>query len=348
MAASEDVGAGPGRWSSIRTRLRALASKLLKRAAPWAVGFGACTFVLEMVDGAFPAWLLRIATAFSTGIAVGLLAHVCIEELSTPANEHDRLAKDIVDTAQALHDDQRHRAVIDFRASASIVLQLLGNWTARADLGRIALRSSQAIGDRLAQASILLDDLGWSTFALGDVQLAMTKLEDAIGLLNTMLDVPRTPAPDRDQLLDLRAKARRHLVAVKTELRDFASASSILEAARRDARQLSEPFQGPALAKLDYAESYVLHHELSVDLGPEGRVLADSPSGRRLEAAVARCRGAIMIFRGRANLEWEARTADLLPSLLRRYAQAWEVDEAKAMAAAIQRQRARNRKTLNS
>lgn len=348
MAASELPRAEPGRSAGLRTRLRVLASRLLTRLVPWGTAVGIFTLLLQLVDDSFPLWLLRILTAVSSGLAAGLLVYVSIEELSKPTDEHDRLAKDIVEAARALYDDQRHRAVIEFRASASIVLQLLGKWSARAELGEIALSSSRAEGDRLAQASILVDDLGWSIFAGGNVQRALISIEDGIALLNTMLTDPGTPLADRDQLLNLRAKARRHLVAVKVELLDFDGARSVMQAAHGDAQQLSEPLQAVALAKLEYAAAYVLDRELLAQLGAAGRVPPDSSAVRQLEETVARCRGAVTVFRERANLEWEARTATVLPSLLRRYAPDWEVNEAEAQAAAIQRQRARHRKTLSS
>jgi hypothetical protein len=348
MAASELPAPEPGHSVGLRTRLRALASRLVSRLVPWATAVGIFTLLLQLIDDSFPAWLLRILTAVTSGLAAGLLVYVCIEELSKPTDEHDRLAKDIVEAARALYDDQRHRAVIEFRASASIVLQLLGKWSARAELGKIALWSSRAEGDRLAQASILVDDLGWSVFAGGDIHRALFSIEDGIALLNTMLDDPGTPLADRDQLLNLRAKARRHLVAVKVELRDFDGARSVLQAASGDAQQLSEPLQVVASAKLEYAAAYVLDRELLARLGSAGRLTPDGSAVRQLEETVSRCRSAITVFRERANLEWEARTATVLPPLLRRYAPDWEVNEAEAQAAAIQRQRARHRKTLSS
>jgi hypothetical protein len=334
-------------WRRSRAQLRTLAFRRHTRmVTPWVAGGVACKQVLELVDDASPKWLLRLLLAASTGLVVGLLVRLAIGEPTKPVN-NDQLAEVVVDRAQALHDDHRHQAVVDFRASASVVLQLLEEWDCRAQLGEIALRSAQALGNRLAQASIFVDDLGWSTFKVGDVDRALINIANGIDLLTKMLDDPKTQPDERDRVLDLRAKARRHLVAVLVRQRDFDDARSVLEVARASARQLSRPLEVIALAKLDYAEAHVLDGELGASLGAEGRVAANSPDARQLQEIVARCRAAADVFTDHANLEWEAHVADLLPRLLRRYAPDWEIKEAEARAAAIERQRAHHRTTLS-
>jgi len=81
---------------------------------------------------------------------------------------------------------------------------------------------------------------------MGDIQSAISSIEDGIALLTSMLEDPQTQRVHHGHLLDLRAKARRHLVAIKADVQDFDGARSVLQAAHeqlgaRLRAQLEEP-----------------------------------------------------------------------------------------------------------
>jgi len=113
-----------------------------------------------------------------------------------------------------------------------------------------------------------------------------------------------------------------------------------------DAQALSTPWRQIALAKLQYAAAYILDKELTARVSTNGQLALDGPTIRKLEDAIGGCREAIIVFRAAANLDWEARTASLLPELLRRSAPGWKVREAEEQAKAIRQQQACYRKTL--
>jgi hypothetical protein len=344
-----------GRWhgrgglphrGSLGAGLRASLSKLLIRGVlPSATAVGTLNWFLRLA-GSFSVPVLRLVAGVSAAVAVGLLAHMAVDKLSEPRGEPDRLAKDVVDMARALHLDHRYRAVIDYRTWASRLLQRLGQPQARAELGEMALHASRVEGDQMAQASILIDDLGYNLFLMGPIERAVANIEDGMVLLDSLLPDPEALVEPDPLCVVLLVKARRHLAAIKADTRDFAGARSVLQAAIIDAQALSTPWRQIALAKLQYAAAYILDKELTARVSTNGQLALDGPTIRKLEDAIGGCREAIIVFRAAANLDWEARTASLLPELLRRSAPGWKVREAEEQAKAIRQQQACYRKTL--
>ncbi len=79
-----------------------------------------------------------------------------------------QLVDGIIAYADQLHDEKRDPALLRLRNNMSLTLHVLGFHEERVKLGGWALEAAQFSGDRLAIISILIDDLGWAKYLLGD------------------------------------------------------------------------------------------------------------------------------------------------------------------------------------
>ncbi len=82
----------------------------------------------------------------------------------------------------------------------------------------------------MAQASILIDDLGYNLFLMGPIERAVANIEDGMVLLDSLLPDPEALVEPDPLCVVLLVKARRHLAAIKADTRDFAGARSVLQA----------------------------------------------------------------------------------------------------------------------
>jgi hypothetical protein len=282
-----------------------------------AAGFGAFNVALAVINDTFSQGLLRILTATLFGLTVALVIFVLLRHIFPAAAQadkgnalaaHDALAASIVAYGVDLSDANKHAALIDLRNRASRMLHLFGARKARQELGTLALRSAAALKDRLSQASILVDDLGWSVFEDGRTDEAAEHIEEAIGLLDEQLGAGEGP---HDQMRDLRAKANRHMATIEAERHHFDLATDRLAAARTDASRLPQPERDVNVAQLDYTEAHLSVLQLEMNVGPAGYVDSDPARYALLLRAGQLCDQAEDVFSRQSDLERLAKVAHL-------------------------------------
>lgn len=279
-----------------------------------AAGFGAFNIALAVVDSSFSLGLLRLLVALLLGTTVGLAVVALWRHVLPPSGNvtghapRDALASSILAYGRELAATNKHSALVDLRNRASRMLHLVGARETRQELGELTLVSAAALADRLTQASVLTDDLGWSVFENGNTDEAAENIDEAIQLLTEQLDLGADP---REQLLNLRAKAYRHMASIEAERRHFDLAFERIENAKSDAEQLPEPDQAIHLAQLDYTKSHLLTRQLDARVGKDGRIDPTSPEYPMLCEAQGLCEKAAKTFEAHFDLERAAKTAHL-------------------------------------
>lgn len=120
------------------------------------------------------------------------------------------------------------QAVIRHGKTFSRFLWVEGHVRTRTLAGEITEAAAAKVGDVEAQVSALLDDLGWSTVALGEYERARQHLSHGLDLA------------EQHGLPYWRAKGWRHLAGLEVELQSYPTALENLEKARSAAQEISE------------------------------------------------------------------------------------------------------------
>lgn len=298
-----------------RKKVREVVSRLSPLGAV-AAGFGAFNIALAVVDSSYSQGLLRLLVALLLGTTIGLAVFALLRHvLPLPSTDRiadntprDALAASILAYGHELADTNKHSALVDLRNRASRMLHLVGARETRQELGELTLVSAAALADRLTQASVLADDLGWSVFENGNTDEAAENIDEAIQLLTEQLDLGADP---REQLLSLRAKAYRHMASIEAERRHFDLAFEQIENAKSDAEQLPEPDQAIHLAQLNYTTAHLLTRQLDARVGMDGRINQASPEYPTLCEAQKLCEKAAKTFEAHFDLERAAKVAHL-------------------------------------
>jgi tetratricopeptide (TPR) repeat protein len=143
----------------------------------------------------------------------------------------------LLDFASGLLQQGKASTVLEIRDAMSHLLHLLGAHEARLKLGGIALEAAVQAKDEVRHAQILIDDLGWAGFALGQRKAADGNIRRGISIAESI------PASDK------RAFGRAHLIAAKgyrhlaMMLGDDVSADQMLKSAWHSLELMeAEPF----------------------------------------------------------------------------------------------------------
>lgn len=259
-------------------------------------------------------------------------------------------AQSVVAYARALGETNRDEAVIALRAWATRFLHLGALLTERIQLGETALRSAMAKGDQATQASILMDDLGWTVHESGDSILGLANIDEAIGVLDR--EVARQGIDTREELVALKVKAMRHRANVIASLgnTDLSVSRNAFAAPRLLSAKLSDPLRILNLAQLDHSEAQVISLWLNRGLGTGGKVDPTGVNAKLLTEATALAEQAEKSFRAAGDEERETKALKLLCDLLSRAAARQPALEANERLVRLQQRVARNidRRTLKN
>lgn len=130
-------------------------------------------------------WIFPTAITLSVSsiLAIVLLLGNVRRHLRTH-KEHlspaENLALSLIDYAKQLHADARDHPIVTLRNNSSLMLHILGFHELRIQLGELALKSAVVIGDNATRAEVLIDDLGWANFTLGNVELAVKNIDRGV------------------------------------------------------------------------------------------------------------------------------------------------------------------------
>lgn len=310
-----------GRWASS-----------LKKSARIARLFGAAGLLWTSVQFLDRFEIYKLPEGFG-GIALFILLLIAVFELIEivllEARVRDLSAQSEPDTftpeeafaagilryAEKLNEDDARRdsAVLDLRSWASRTLHLIGANKARHELGRIALSAAMNIDDLLAQASILIDELGWTLHLLNDDPGAVSNLRRAIEILDRLESAHGSST--ETQLL--RVKAARHLTNIEGRSLDIAANREMLKMARDLAIRLPEPHRAINIAQIDHSEGALILKYLDETLGDEGKCDPKGPTSKLLAEGTRLARQSGAAFTELGDKERELKVALLLTGLLR-------------------------------
>lgn len=243
---------GEGVW---RTRLTDAGRLLFGVGAVAALAF---TFEITQswVDSGISSGLLRWVLPSMVGAAVALVMLVIVLLFRAPADQGAKdatqaLSSAIVAYAKELHAEGRDTALLSLRGSFSLTLHVLGFHDARRKVGLLSLDSATILDNRLAQAEILVDDVGWATYLLGDRSQALENITRGEDISRQARSANQAPLLD---FIVCEAKALRHRALI-TCRDDWDSSMQLLT---KGLNLLSEPeYEGSKMGRREIAQ---IHH----------------------------------------------------------------------------------------
>lgn len=132
-------------------------------------------------------------------------------EPDTFRDPYSMFAAGVIAYARLLHEEERDPALLRLRSATSLTLHVLGFHAERVQLGEWAEQAARYVHDVLTLMSILIDDLGWAKYLLGNAA-------GASNIAEALTEGDRVPAGQRDdEWALLMAKAQRHLGVIETE-----------------------------------------------------------------------------------------------------------------------------------
>lgn len=206
----------------------------------------------------------------------------------------------------------RDQTLLDLRRWTTRLLHLTGAHGHRQELGQLALTAAMSINDKVMQASILVDDLGWSVYEAGDEAAAEENIEMGIALLDHEIERGNSG----EEVLELRIKAHRHLANIRARHMSITEARSLFRTPRELSASLPEPARSLNTAQIDHSEAAILLSHLDAILGPSGQVDPDGPSAILLQDAVRLAERAEAEFNRLGDVEREAKVVKLKVGVL--------------------------------
>lgn len=164
----------------------------------------------------------------------------------------------LIQELESLYANGDYESILRHRQNFSRILWIEGKAKERIRLGEIAEDAAVKIGDKIAQVSILIDDLGWSL-------VSQKEFESAIRYLKHGLKI----ATEINEYYWI-AKAHRHLAGINIEAERIADAIKELELAENAALQIkTDPLKTEMLAGIYYGISVANLKNESLDLALE-------------------------------------------------------------------------------
>lgn len=219
---------------------------------------------LEALNAIIPGAMARLSGLVEASRSHRASAHGRRARVSRPAF-HDYLLEEL----RALFAAGNYPAVVRYGQTFSRFLWVEGHVRARILAGEIVEAAAAKIGDRAAQVACLVDDLGWSSVAIGNHPAARQYLEHGRELA------------EAEGLPYWLAKAFRHLGGLEVELGNLTRALEYLECARTTAAQIAENLlQKEMLAGTEYGAAVAHFAQRDFDLALQALKKSD---GLRVE-----------------------------------------------------------------
>lgn len=249
----------------------ALATFTFQTAQVWVDEGSHATALRWFLPSALAAAVMLLASTF-------LLGYLLLRGRPAAAAQdpYRQYADGIIAMGRVLHEERRDPALLRLRANSSLTLHVWGFHRERVLLGTWALESAQFTDDRLTEASVLIDDLGWANYLLGNeeaitnIQRAITRLE---GLPPTLFE------PQKSTLI---AKAHRHLGVIRT-----AQSDTLVDSEFDQARRALEDIQSLAPQEVQVDLTHLAHAEAlaiasMLDVNTSGTIRRSDTEGTRL------------------------------------------------------------------
>lgn len=298
--------------------------RLVRVGSVFAVAIATTELVDRFFPGKLPSGWVGFAI-FSLVVCVGFLTLEVVslhQEISAVsqrafASPAEEFAKDLGVYARSLSEcvPPQDRALLDLRRWCSRLLHLNGSHVERAEIGQLALGAAASMGDDLAQASILIDDLGWGLHASGDSKGGRTGVVEGVLHLDSVVN----NGVERTEAAELRLKGLRHLVTIDVALgKDVADALQATESLVSEAEALPEPARSLHLAQLKHLSAALVSQYLADELGPNGVVDSTGEMGTLLVGAIRDSQEAEVSFGKLGDVERQVKSLRIHVDLLRR------------------------------
>jgi tetratricopeptide (TPR) repeat protein len=233
---------------------------------------------------------------------------------------------------------EKDQAVLELRSWSSRLLHLMGAFRERIELGQIALEAAAALQDQRTQASILIDDLGWSLYKASEKETAIANIEEALRIVNESLK----NAPADESLISLKTKALRHIANIRAETQNITEARHSLDAARQAAEELIGPEYELNCAQIDHSEAEIILRHIDRNIGPTGQADPSGELGKLLGDALVLAEHAESIFSNLGDGEREAKALKVKVLLLAHDTRKQKYREALTRLSRLERQVARD------
>jgi hypothetical protein len=285
--------------------------------------------------------LVVLVVVLATELVIVVRTRPVVDKGKDLRNPGQVFADSLIDYAEALsvEGNRRDQAVLELRGWSSRLLHLTGAAEQRAELGQIALTAATALEDRVTQASILIDDLGWSLHEIGDDQAALENIREALLLIDD--ELVRQPGSEQI-LLDLKLKALRHRVNITARTLDLAAGRSLFGEPRQLLATLTLPASDVNAAQLDHSEAELISRHLDREIGESGQVDPTGQLSGLLRDALTLAQRAEDSFSASGDHERVAKVLKLKVRLLAHDTRKQRYREASAKLERLEREVSRN------
>ncbi len=285
--------------------------------------------------------LVVVVLILATELAIMARTRPLPEQVHDQRHPGNVFADSLIDYAEALSSEgnRREQAILELRSWSSRLLHLTGAAAQRAELGQIALNAATALEDRITQASILIDDLGWSLYEVGSREAALENIGEAIQLLDDEL---AQPGASKDILLDLKVKALRHRANVTAQTLDLAPGRALFAEPRQLISGLPQALADIHAAQLDHSEAELISRYLGKQVGENGQVDPTGQLNDLLRDALILSQQAEDTFSNNGDHEREAKVLKLRVRLLAHDTRKQRYREASAKLERLEKEVSRN------
>ena len=231
-----------------------------------------------------------------------------------PESPEKTFANSLIAFARTLASSQRDKTLLELRSWSSRLLHLIGALSERQELGQLALAAAAVAQDRLAQASILIDDLGWSVHESGDTDTALQNVLEGLRLLDQ--EIATRPAADRAEAVALKVKALRHVANMRSlGAKSLVEARNAFQEPRELASELETVSRALNIAQLAHSEALVVFRWVNLD-PPVQNELDPAAKSTLLEEAISLAEDAERSFRSLGDVEREVKALKLRVDML--------------------------------
>lgn len=277
-------------------------------------------------------WLVPICLTLSVMIVFIAIVILINSRRSAPTRKKtpaESLAKSILAYGNQLQEEGRDIALINLRNKFTSTLHLLGFYEDRTQLGKLALRSAAVIRDTLTKAKIMIDDLGWTNFLLGNKKIAIDNIQRGIQIAKSA----KQKEPDKSTELSLyEAKGLRHLSIIEHE-NNIEKAQEILAQAMEILESLKQPSHPQVIhdtAQIQYAKGLIT--TMSLGLHKAGQLRRGDREGKDLlSTALMQVRQSVALFRTIGDIDRHGKALSLEVRILEAMGASVEAIEVAAL-----------------
>ena len=231
------------------------------------------------------------------------------------SDPENRFTDGVIEYAKSLAEcsPPKDRAILELYSWSTRPLHLMAKHHEREMLGRIALGSAAALEDTLIQASVLIDDLGWSIYQQGRVDEAKKNVEEGLRLLASC----NTDEEQKAVIDEMALKGKRHLAGMNfVASNDIQEGLANIEDLAPLVEQLPLGIKGVHQAQLLYLEASFIYKHLEAT-NKKNTVLDKTGSKYLLlKQGLQKAGEAEDLFKSFAEVDRQAKALNLYVNLL--------------------------------